>query len=124
MAEHDLDAVASFVAPLVISDGLFAGLPTGDADLYPLVFQRFSEPVSVIASVGEQPPRLRQAAQQRRRASIIADLPGGHVEPDRPPLRIRDSVQLGVHATFGSSDLARSPPFLTRRLDAVRCALR
>jgi hypothetical protein len=44
-------------------------------------------------------------------AWIAEKVPGGHEEPDRPPLRIRDSVQLGVHGTFGSSDLVRSPPF-------------
>ena len=33
-------------------------------------------------------------------------------------------VQLGVHATFGSPDLASAPPFFTHKLDAVRYALR
>jgi hypothetical protein len=35
-----------------------------------------------------------------------------------------NGVQPGVHATLGPPDLTPAPPFLARRLDAVRCALR
>ena len=100
-----------FVAPLVVLHRLLAGLPAGDANLYLLVFQSFSEPIGVITSIGEQPTRFRKGVQKRRRAGVIADLPGQHEEPDWPPLRIRDSVQLGVYATFGAPDLASAPPF-------------
>ena len=108
------------------------GLPRdfrpGNAGLYPFVFQRFSEPVSVITPVGQQPLRLWQAAQQRRRAGVIADLACGHEEPDRTTIGIGDGVQLGVHAALGSTDqtapLVAWPPFFDRRLVAVRCALR
>src|SRR5690606_16508734 len=96
--EHDLDVVAAFVAPLVVFHRLLARLSAWDADLYPLVFQRFSEPIGIIAPVSKQPPCLRQAAQQRRRAGVITDLAGGHEEPDRPPFGIGNGVQLGVHA--------------------------
>jgi hypothetical protein len=33
-------------------------------------------------------------------------------------------MELGVHATFRAADQAAEIPFLTRRLDAVRCAFR
>jgi hypothetical protein len=51
--------------------------------LYPFVFQRFPEPISVMAAVGQQPLRLWQAAQQRRHAGAVADLARRHEEADR-----------------------------------------
>jgi hypothetical protein len=47
-----------------------------------------------------------------------------HGDPHRPALGIGNGVQPGVRATLGAPDLASAPPFSTRRLDAVRCALR
>jgi hypothetical protein len=54
-------------------NGFAARLPAGNAGLYPLVFQRFPELVSVITTVGQQPLRLWQAAQQGRRTGVFAD---------------------------------------------------
>lgn len=45
--------------------------------------------------------RRRQTAQQSRRADLIAGVFGRHEEPDRPPIRISNGVQLGVHVAFG-----------------------
>jgi hypothetical protein len=44
-------AVSAFVASLVIFHRLCSGPPARDARLYPLVFQRISEPISIIATV-------------------------------------------------------------------------
>ncbi len=63
-AEHDLDAIAPFVASLVVFHGRLALLSAGDAGAYPFVFQRVSEPVGVIAPVPEQPFHVWQATQQ------------------------------------------------------------
>ena len=99
------------------------------------------EPVALtgsIAAICEQPIDIRQTAQQRPCAGIIADLPGGEEEVDRAPLTVADGVQFGVHATFGSTDQASTPVrrendppdrFLILRtfaamLVAVRCAFR
>jgi hypothetical protein len=38
--------------------------------------------------------------------------------------RIPDGVHLGIHAAFRAADQAAEIPFLTRRLDAVRCPFR
>jgi hypothetical protein len=51
-------------------------------------------------------------------------MPGGHEEAQGPPVCIADGVQLGVHTAFRAADQAAEIPFLTRRLDAVRCAFR
>lgn len=119
--EHDLDPVAAFVAALVVLDGLAARLSNRDAGLYPLVFQRMSEPISIVAPICQQPLRLRQAAQQGRSTCVIADLTCGHEEADRASLGIRHSVQLGVHPAFGSSDQTApfvvGPPFFARMFD-------
>jgi hypothetical protein len=39
-------------------------------------------------------------------------------------IRIRYSTKLGVHAAFRAADQAASAPLFTRRLEAVRWALR
>src|SRR5690606_4864449 len=91
-SEHDLDAVTPFVAALAVLDRLVARLPARDAGLYSPVFQRFSEPVGVIAAISEQPVRLWQTAPQGRRAGVVADLVCGHEEADRAPIGIGNSV--------------------------------
>ena len=109
-------------------DGPGTGLPAWDARCYPFVFQRISEPVGIIAPVGQQPIGGWQAAEQGRSAGIVADLTCGHEEADRSSLCIGDGMQFGIHATFGSADqttaLVIVPPFFDRRLEAVRCAFK
>ena len=39
-------------------------------------------------------------------------------------VRVGDGIELGIHAAFGAADQAAKIPFLTRRLDAVRCAFK
>lgn len=99
----------------------FTGLPRdfrpGMRGFMPLSLQRFSEPVGVIASISQQPLRLRQAAQQGRSAGIVADLACGHEEAERAPIGIGGGMQLGVHAALRSADqtaaLVFGPPFST-----------
>jgi hypothetical protein len=80
------------------------------------------------ARVGDQPFRGWQAARQGGRAGVVADLARRHEEPQRAALRIRHGVQLGVQPALRSPDEATAlvvgPPFLARRLEAVRCAFR
>jgi len=127
-AEHDLDAVAPFVAALVVVDGLAARLPAWDAGLYPLVFQRFPEPVGIVAPICDQPFGTGQAAQQGGGSRVVADLACGHEELQGPSLGIGHGMQLGVQATLRTPDqtstLIAGPPFFARRLEAVRCAFR
>ena len=108
-AEDGLDPVATFV----MLDGFAAGLPTGDTGPYPFVLQRISESVGVIAPVSQQPFRLRRAAQPGRSAGIVDDLAYGHEEADR-----------AASASVTACGLAFMPPFVDRRLLALRRALR
>jgi hypothetical protein len=73
-------------------DGFDARLPAWNAGLYPFVFQRFPEPVSVITAVGQQPIRIWQAAQQGRRAGVVAYLACGHEEAERAALSVGDGM--------------------------------
>ena len=72
----------------------------------------------------EQPLRLWHIVEQRCRTGVVADLARRHEEAQRAAVRIGDGMELGVHAAFGAADQAAEVPFFTRRLDAVRCALR
>src|SRR3546814_5413301 len=77
-----------------------------------------------MAAVAGQQRRLWEIVQQRGCTGVVADLPGGHEEAQGAAVRIGDGVKLRVHAAFGVSDQPAKTPFLTRRLDAVRCAFR
>ncbi len=68
-------------------------LPAGDAWAYPLVFQCLPEPVGIVTPVGDQPFRCGQAAQQGRRAGVVADLARRHEVPKRAALGIGHGVQ-------------------------------
>lgn len=82
------------------------------------------EPVGVIAPIGQHPLRLGQIVEQSRCAGIIADLASSYEEAQGPTIRIGDRVKLGVHAALRASDRSSKVPFLTRRLEAVRCAFK
>src|SRR3546814_691697 len=122
--EHDLDAVAAFVATLVVFYGLVPYFSARDAGRDPLFLQGVAEPVGIIASVCQHPLRFGQTVEHSGCASVIADLPSGHEEADRTTIRIGHSMQLGVHAALRAADQASRTPLFTPRLDAVRCALR
>jgi len=89
-----------------------------------LRLQSLSEPVGVIAAVTQQPFRFGQVVQQSRSSGVVADLPGGHEEAERAAVGVGDGVKLGVHAALCAADQAPEIPFLTRRLEAVRCAFK
>ena len=122
--KHDLDPVAALVPTLVIFDRCATGLPARDARRDPFVYQGIAEPVRVISPIGKHPFGFRQAAYQGGSTCVITDLACGHEYPDRPPLGIGNSMQLGVHAALRPPDQSAAPPFFRRRLEAVRCALR
>ena len=77
-----------------------------------------------VLSWAEQPLSLWHIVEQRCRTGVVADLARRHEEAQRAAVRIGDGMELGVHAAFGAADQAAEVPFFTRRLDAVRCALR
>ena len=110
-AERDLDPVAAFVTELVVLHGFLALLSTWDADAYAFFFQRFSEPVGVLAAIPEKPIDIRHSAQQCPCADVVADLTVGDVQGKGPPMAVADDVQLGIHAAFGTADQAIAPPF-------------
>ena len=123
-AEHDLNAVAAFIAAFVVPDGFLPALPAGDARSYPFVFQRISEPVSIMAPVGQHPFCLRKAAQHGGGTGVIADRTSRDKHADRTALSIGNGMKLRVHAALRAPDQPPTPPFFTRRLEAVRWAFR
>lgn len=104
--------------------GSGSGRPTWSAGGKPLGLQSLAEPVCVVTSVARQPLRPGQAVQQGCNAGVVADLARRHEQTDRMSVRIGHGVKLGVHAAIGASDQSPEAPIFTRRLEAVRCALR
>lgn len=122
--EHDLDAFASFVLALVVLDWKRAGFPAWNAGFDAFLLQCIPEPVGVIPPVRQHPLCLGQLIQQSCGAGIITDLAGGDEESQGAAIGIGYRVKLGVHPTLRASDQASEIPFFTRRLEAVRCALK
>ena len=122
--KHDLDPVAALVPALIVFDRFGSGFAPRDAWRDAPFLESSPEPVGVISSVAQKPLRVGKAVEQRGCPSIVADLAGGHEEAERATVCICDGMQLCVHAPFRAADQPPKPPFLTRRLDAVRCALR
>jgi len=87
-AEHDLDAVAAFVATLVVFDDLVPDFSARDAGRDTLLLQGIAEPVGIIASVCQHPLRFGQTVEQSGLASVVADLSGRQEEADRTTIRI------------------------------------
>ena len=122
-SEHALDEVAAFVEALVVVDGLLAVVSARDAGLDVLLCERLAEPVTIVASVGDQPVGLRQGRQHGCGAAIVADLALGQQQYQRFAIAVADRVQLRIQAALGAPDTAGKAPFLSR-LAAVRCAFR
>ena len=79
-------------------------LSTRDAGAYPLVFQRLSEPVSVTTAIPKQPFYVRQTAEQRPRADVIAHLSDCDEQIDRSSQTVTNRMKLGVHAALGATN--------------------
>ena len=111
-------------------------LSTWDAGTYSFVFQSFSKPIRVVTANPELPLDLWQSVEERGSAPVVADLAGGDEEAERASFAsvlgpmahdgssVTEGMELCVHSALGAANHAFSSRFLTRRLDAVRCAFR
>ena len=97
---------------LVVFNRFLALSPTLDAGSYPFVFQRFSELVSVMASILEQPFAFWQTSQQGPCPDVVADLYGGDEKVQCPPLAVSDGVQLSIHTVCDLANHMSTRPFL------------
>ena len=123
-AEHDLVAAAAFVSALVVFDGHDPGFPSRNAGCDALCLKGVPVPVCAVAAVSQHPLGPGQIIEQRRSAGVVADLASGHEEADWAAVGFSNGVKLYVDSSFGTTDEPPETPFFTRRLDAVRCALR
>src|SRR3546814_8717437 len=89
---HDLDAVAPFVAALVVFDGLVPGFPARDAGSNPLFLQGVAEPVGIIAPVGQQPLGLGKFVEQSGSTDIVTDRSEEHTSELQSLMRISYDV--------------------------------
>lgn len=121
-AEHALDTITPSITALVVFYDLLVRLPARNADLYSLVFQHFSQPVSVMSPVHQQPLDRSPGCAA---TGTVAELSGRHMEPHLAAFRINDVMQSPVQATFRPTDPSTERPFFfERKLQPVRCAFR
>lgn len=98
-AEHALDAVAVFIAPVVRVGRDFPVRSWRDDGQNAVHEQVFAEPVAVVALVGEQ--RFRFGQWQRHKAidgSVVRCLAAGQDKPDRQSLIVTAGVDLARKA--------------------------
>jgi hypothetical protein len=72
-----------------------------------------------VAKIPEQPIHVWYAAEQSPSTNVIADLPGGNEHVERATLAITDSVQLGVHAAFGSTNQTAAPQSVGKTIPRI-----
>ena len=117
--EHVLDPVPLAIERLVVCDWRFAASGRWNAGLDALSDQGGSEPVAVIAPVGDQACGLWESIEDKACALVIAHLAFAQEQDDRLALIVANSVELGVQAAFRAPDKTGNIPFLSR-LAAVR----
>ena len=83
-----------------------------------------SEPIGIITPISQQEFRFRKRAEQCCSPGVIADLTRAEEEAQRLAIAIGQGMKLRVEAALRAADQALAPPFLSRRLDAVRWAFR
>ena len=94
-----------------------------DAGLDLPICKGASQPVGIVALVGQEHVRRGQACQQGRRSGVVTDLARRQKQAAWATLAVTDRVQFRVQPAFGASDIPGKSPFLSR-LAAVRCAFR
>ena len=100
----------------------YLGFPVGfrwDAGLDLPICKGVSQPVGIVAPVGQERLRRGQAREQRRGAGVVTDLACGQKQAAGATFAVADSVQFRVQPTLGASDMPGKSPFLSR-LAAVR----
>ena len=83
-----------------------------------------SEPIGIITPISQQEFRFRKRAEHCCSPGVIADLTRAEEEAQGPTIAIGQGMKLRVEAALRAADQALAPPFLSRRLDAVRWAFR
>ena len=63
-----------------------------------------AEPVSIVASVGEQRLGLGEGVDHQRRPLVVAHLPFAEQHDQRAALAVADCMELGVQPAFGAAD--------------------
>lgn len=71
-SENDLDPIARFVAAFVVFHGLLALFSPEDTCAHPLVLQRFSDSISIVAAIPELPIGFSEAPEQSPCPDVIA----------------------------------------------------
>lgn len=122
--EHVLDLVAAAIERGIVWNLDLAAKPRWDTRRNPQVDQSVAEPIRIMAPVCQQSPGLRDRGQQRPRADVGRGLAGREEHVDRSPLCVGQDMQFRVQTAFRPTDQPSAPPFLTARLEAVRCVVR
>ena len=101
-------------------DGRRTAFSTRNVRLYAFLPERISEPISVIAAVGQHPLRVWQIIEQSRYTGVIPDLTCSDEAAQRASIDIGNGMKFDVHATLRAADHERKILFFTRKLEAGR----
>ena len=103
-SEHILDTIPLAIERAVVRDERLAiglrGNAWGDA----ACVERASEPVGVIASVGEHGFGRRQSVDQHGGAIVVAGLPLTQRQAERATAAVADGMELGRQAAVAAPD--------------------
>lgn len=112
LCEEVLDFVALTVERFVVIERVLSASCWRNARFGSARFERRAESVAVIALVGDQRFGLRQGAEHKPRAPVIAHLTFGQHHDERLAALVADDMPLGVQPAFRAADTASKNPFL------------
>ena len=123
LSEHVLDLVARAVECRVEGRRVFSVGSWRNTGGNPVLDQRLTEPVRIIALVCQQACGSGKRIDHERRPLVVTHLAFAEQQNDRAPFTVAHGMKLGVQAAFRAPDTSGNSPLFSR-LAAVRCALR
>lgn len=103
-SEHVLDAMALAIERTIVRDEYLAIDFRGDARVDAACDECGSEPIGIIASVGEHGFGRRQGLDQDGSALEVAGLPFAQRQSERAAAAVADGVELGGQAATAAPD--------------------
>ena len=108
--EHDLDCVSLLVEGLVVAATCRSVLARRDARGDALVLQRGDEPISLIATIGNQLFRGGKARQEAAGSRVIAGVACGQQQVHRLARLVAHRVELRIQAAVRAANTAGKCP--------------
>ena len=122
-AKHNFNLMPLFIQVFIVRNRLFSVLFGRDAGRNALGKQGGTKPVSVITTIRQKLPGIREGIYKLGGSFVVTDLAFCERHDQGPAVTITNGMEFRVQTAFCAPDAAGKSPFLSK-LAAVRWALR